>query len=637
MGAAIADVADASEARHVDFLYVDANEDTASGGHVALRLGDQTYHFGYHRPGLLFLDREDSDHFERVYTGLENRTIESRRIAVSAETFELLRAGFNERYLTETAEREAIDSIVADRELVERWSSGSPEVDVRAAGYFADREKSVADPPLARLRAAVRARYGNAYAEERIEAATRAIRRLAETPIASGSHVGWHVGWHVDVDYGVAARAADLASEIEAFRVLDAASLLRTGALVPPAASEPDLDARERRSLASYAGRLERELVDLAGSRRPDVGFALLLGMARFLALEESLRTGRLLVLDAYPLPPDVRTLSREEVEAQGGRLDELGASTRSDLERSRVAFSLAEDPREPDWGALEEAANRHREVASAIGSDRPIRIRSERLLPARPARRSLPGEGRIEPSIASAAISRLEREETTRREKLVATYDYDLLTRNCVSEIFVEIDRALEKKAEPDLSSEAREAAVERLAVEHLGGHVPPNRGFEFIPFVAADAVDEELRVDGVEVSYSYRRARVAERTESEGFVAALRESNVLTSTVYRRNVEDSAFLFFTDDAFFARPLFGAVNLVVGVGASAFGLALLPLDRGDTAWAGLRGILWSVPELAFWNVRKGSFFAVPEPEANARPRPESAAADRDRIGSPFS
>jgi hypothetical protein len=213
---------------------------------------------------------------------------------------------------------------------------------------------------------------------------------------------------------------------------------------------------------------------------------------------------------------------------------------------------------------------------------------------------------------IASAATSRLEREEASRRERLAAKYDYDLLTRNCVSEIFVEIDRALARSATPELSSEACEAAVEQLVVEHLGGRVPPNRGFEFIPFVAAGAVGDELRVDAVEVSLSYRRARVAEMTEREGFLAALRESNVLTSTVYRRNVEDSASLFFTDDAFLARPLFGAANLAVGVGASALGLALLPVDRGETAWAGLRGMMWSVPELAFVNVRKGSFFSVP-------------------------
>ena len=43
----------AAEESFVDFLYIDANEDSASGGHVALRLGDRTFHFGHHAPGFL--------------------------------------------------------------------------------------------------------------------------------------------------------------------------------------------------------------------------------------------------------------------------------------------------------------------------------------------------------------------------------------------------------------------------------------------------------------------------------------------------------------------------------------------------------------------------------------------------------
>ena len=85
-------------------------------------------------------------------------------------------------------------------------------------------------------------------------------------------------------------------------------------------------------------------------------------------------------------------------------------------------------------------------------------------------------------------------------------------------------------------------------------------------------------------------------------------RESNTLTSAIYRRNPEDSIFVFFTDDAVVVRPLFGVVNLVVGLAASAVGLATLPVDGGATLWAGLKGAIFSLPELFFQNIRKGSF-----------------------------
>jgi hypothetical protein len=52
---------------------------------------------------------------------------------------------------------------------------------------------------------------------------------------------------------------------------------------------------------------------------------------------------------------------------------------------------------------------------------------------------------------------------------------------------------------------------------------------------------------------------------------------------------------------------LFGAANLITGLAASAVGLAMLPVDGGDL-WAGIRGAVFSLPELVFENIRKGSF-----------------------------
>ena len=34
----------------------------------------------------------------------------------------------------------------------------------------------------------------------------------------------------------------------------------------------------------------------------------------------------------------------------------------------------------------------------------------------------------------------------------------------------------------------------------------------------------------------------------------------------------------------------------------------MLPVDGGEMLWAGLRGALFSLPELVFQNIRKGSF-----------------------------
>ena len=44
------------------------------------------------------------------------------------------------------------------------------------------------------------------------------------------------------------------------------------------------------------------------------------------------------------------------------------------------------------------------------------------------------------------------------------------------------------------------------------------------------------------------------------------------------------------------------------GLGATLVGVATLPFDRGKTLWAGLKGVMFSLPELVFFNIRKGSF-----------------------------
>ena len=67
-----------------------------------------------------------------------------------------------------------------------------------------------------------------------------------------------------------------------------------------------------------------------------------------------------------------------------------------------------------------------------------------------------------------------------------------------------------------------------------------------------------------------------------------------------------------FTDDVVAPRPLFGAINVAAGLSAGAAGVALLPFDHGRLLVTGLRGAVFSLPELAFVNLRKGSFTYVP-------------------------
>jgi len=186
--------------------------------------------------------------------------------------------------------------------------------------------------------------------------------------------------------------------------------------------------------------------------------------------------------------------------------------------------------------------------------------------------------------------------------------YAYDLVTRNCVTEIFRTIGAAL-AAALPDTDA----ARVRVESVKRLGGYVDVEHTLNFIPAVSARTVGETYAVSETLEIPSYRLAELARRYRRDNRVAVyLRESNTLTSSLYRRNPADSAFLFFTDDVVAGRPLLGAANVLTGLGASAAGLFTLALDRGELLRAGLRGVVFSLPELVFFNIRKGSLPFAP-------------------------
>jgi hypothetical protein len=173
---------------------------------------------------------------------------------------------------------------------------------------------------------------------------------------------------------------------------------------------------------------------------------------------------------------------------------------------------------------------------------------------------------------------------------RLEQRYAYNLLTRNCVTEIFRVIDAALAPETE-----------------QRLGSRI--DAAFSFIPFTAFAKVRETYRVIKTAELPAYRQLQLAKQyaREFDALVYA-REANILSATLYEHNPDDAWFVFFTDDALLLRPLFGAFNTLAGIGQSVYGLFRWPFDGGAEFKSGARGILMSLPELGFFNMRKGSY-----------------------------
>lgn len=316
-------------------------------------------------------------------------------------------------------------------------------------------------------------------------------------------------------------------------------------------------------------------------------------GMARLAALGASRRQERWVVVDFFP--SETTPAARRGLTMRPEQAAVLLEDTSEELTRTRERLvRRSEDGSFPEaaFAAFEAAVNRSDELRLAFADQRERRVLKTPLVPSRPARLGVAG---LDHQALRQGLQAVHEREEAYAVGFKRRWGYNLVTRNCVSEVFSEIDAAFEGGAEE--------------AERRMGGRLRMEGSFNFVPAVSAMAVETSYPVTERFQLTSYRRARVEEMYRRENPVTVfLRESNTLTSAIYRRNADDSIFVFFTDDAVVARPLFGAVNLVVGIAASAVGLVALPVDGGATLWAGLKGALFSLPELFFQNIRKGSF-----------------------------
>src|SRR5215475_9735658 len=307
--------------RRVDYLYIEANEGGSSGGHVALGLGDQVFHFEHRSPGILVLGVDDLEHFRYRYGVRENRTIHVSRIPVSEETYGLLVDRFRRRHFLQTRHLDVMDGLERDRVTLEQMRAGA--LLIEAAGLFVAPEAPGFDPDLAAVRSRVRAVYGEDVLDRRIEQLHTRLGELDSAALDLPEPPSTELP--PAPTYSFPQRYRDLVTALAALEILRDARPLAPGALVQSRDfREADVVLAERLSDG-----LSSALVRLVGSERPDSGGALLVGMARLVALAESMRQSRWIVVDAFPADAAARG-SRPEVD------DELVTSLTVDLAQTR-------------------------------------------------------------------------------------------------------------------------------------------------------------------------------------------------------------------------------------------------------------------------------------------------------------
>ena len=468
----------AVDSSEISYLYVDANEDRASGGHAAIRMGDEVFHFQYDR-GLMRLDRDEWRDFELDYRGFQNRTLRVSRVAVSDDTEARLHAAFRQRHLSRTLQIELLDAAVADEALVAKLiDSERPAVALPGLGFFASRAEDVATRAsrrLASLRAAIEADPRSAPLDATSRALDAALRGLPVRPLDLSS-VDFEPDSFPRPRYAFHQRYADLIAGMRATEVLSHPTPLSEAALAAPpggpfGSRAPSIRPEDREPLERFAAALEARLVTLARGTRPDWGPALLLGMARLAAIEASLDSGEWVLLDALGADAEWLEIDPRRREL----LPALEAEARREWDLAREQFIAADEFDETAQTALEESASRWLELRRALVGAERIRVADGRrvprgigLLEAPPRPRSLETKG-------PERLEAMRRATGTARREARARLGYHLVRRNCVSELFALVDEtfanAVRERGEAlDADAVARESEI------RLGGYVDPS-----------------------------------------------------------------------------------------------------------------------------------------------------------------
>lgn len=617
-------------AASIDYLYVEANEGDSSGGHVAIGFGEETYHFQQESPGILRIRRHDAAAFRHIYAMLGNRTIHESRIAVSDDTYHLLRGAFSRLLTIQDAQAERRLALHRDTELFElllrqsrQGSAGSGLIlrPISGLGYFqtgkapASADASLSfSPAIAALRGRITATYGDAFLPQRAAQARAAIGDLElkaagrQPPISRDSYPVFPPT--------VSACYDDALHALFAVQMLQEAAPLRSGSFWSPEGDFFKLKPREREALQRYALQLEGELVRLAASRRDDWGVPFLLGMARLQTIEATLERGRLVLLDIFT--PEA-TVPGKQDDALRRYLPMMERDLREVFTQKRQRFFAGNSFQEANYALLERSGNLLLDVERALSTGTPLRAVPQQAFPSLAATESVPSPREPQEAALAREVQAAQAAEREYAAELNRLYGYDLFHHNCVTEVFQVINQTLAAQ-EGNGAAAGGEKALRAESQKRLGGYLDPSYGLDFIPFRSAAAVDKSYAVVETRDFPSYRRARVAEMKEREAaWKVFLRESNTITSTVYRPGPDDSAFLFFTDDNVPLRPLFGVFNLLVGLGQGVAGVVTMPVTGPDRFLSGARGVLFSLPELVFINLRKGSTAYVEGTEEKGR------------------
>ena len=601
-----------------EYLYIEASEGNSSGGHSAIEFNDEVYHFQHHDSGLIRLLRQDKQEFHFQYRFLQNRRIHSSHIDVSDETFTRLRDYFKLQFLAQSQQFNLVNQLDKDRFLLQHLlykarhdetfsgSNSSTELPLKGVGLFyneqqlgnqAKKPSSQSSPLIEILRQKIEQRYGHDYLNSRSQHISNRIKELTpthwpiDTSLLSTNNFPVVINSFTDT-------YTNYLTGLVAIKVLMNEQTLRPDAYF---VSPELITTKERLALGKLKNQLTVSLVKSVNSKRPDWGYAALINLARIIVLDHSLQLGRWVFLDDFSR--DSEWISVDQYDHYKNQMLTQINDAKTNLTQTRNALLNLDELTEASYSNVEMAANRYFELLK-VNEHKSIRYIGEKALPTK----STPLPDWVIPELSQQQLISALSELDTYQNKLITElsnhYSYDLITRNCVTELFRTIDQAMLQQAKTQGN---QDELLIKESENRLGGTISTE--YNFIPFISFQSVQENYKVTTNELLGSYRDQQLAKLyAKNNKLMVNLREANTFTSSIYNYNPDDAFFIFFTDGNLALRPVFGLFNTAAGLGQSLLGFLSWPFDAGKNLKSGATGVLMSLPELLFFNMRKGSY-----------------------------
>ena len=569
-------------AENIELLYVNANVGASAGGHTALKLGDDVFHYQFFPDERFLLVRESWPHFRLIYNRLRNRKIYSATCLVSKRSYKKIKSRFTTILASQQADFYHERLLQEQIDLLGNLLSGDIRIDVAGLGFFdpATKESEFG----VSLRSSIQKALGNDFLIKKKKHLDAGLQKIFSQEKGSPDDLNERIELLTDIIDSIKKRAA-----------LDVL-ITGTGAMKTALVGENisgHLDSKDLTIVTKQLRRLEQTIRNLLNSKRSDNGELILLQTARYHAIQSSLQRGELFTLDPFPNNASAKSVDRNDsamMEYLGELSILLSDKRKKVIGELRNTSGTASDLL---FAQLENVNGKLAEISQAADDNSSVRIASEQMIPSRKRVEELSGIT-IDRSIHKDFSAHLERQQENLRDEMNIRYHYHLLAKNCVNELLNAINTSFAD------SDEAEEA---------LGGYIDPVLDRIVIPNDFFYQLTATFRLVDIKQFRSRRLVALDELSSNQNSLELwFQEGNTLTSTLYTPQTKDTPFIFFTDDTFWARPLLGLCNLFWAAGHTIGGMVSWPVNGGDQLYQGARGIFYTLPELVFSNIRKGTY-----------------------------